>query len=219
MSRTRTRRIQQRILKRVWFAGAPLSLLSPAHWWQLSTKAKAWSSTKNTVRWVLPPWWRPSFRFFCIFRAWWALNVIMRADVLRLPQSPAQNNGCHNSSVRVVGAAQRPCQQDWCAAQCLRLWKLDFTPVNSGYNTLQIIEQCEKAVSKLTAHALVNGNYRHKFEKGDLSRTKLVFLEVITMNCLYLLDLLMLIMFFSKRIFLSLCDKIPLCRWSSVGLA
>jgi hypothetical protein len=54
---------------------------------------------------------------------------------------------------------------------------------NTGYNAFQIIEQCEKAVSKLTGYALVNENYRHKCEKGDFSRKRMVFLEVIIAPC------------------------------------
>jgi hypothetical protein len=60
---------------------------------------------------------------------------------------------------------------------------------NAGLNTLQIIKQCEIAVSKLIAYALVNENYLLKkkaaglfleqvFSCNDFKR--LVFLEVIT---------------------------------------
>jgi hypothetical protein len=52
---------------------------------------------------------------------------------------------------------------------------------NIGHNALQIIEQCEKAVSKLTGYAVVNDNYLHKCEKGDFqdfSRKQMAFLEV-----------------------------------------
>jgi hypothetical protein len=53
---------------------------------------------------------------------------------------------------------------------------------NAGLNTLQIIKQCEIAVSKLIAYALVNENYLLK-KKADFSCNdfkRLVFLEVIT---------------------------------------
>jgi hypothetical protein len=59
--------------------------------------------------------------------------------------------------------------------------KQSFDMGFAGLNTLQIIEQCEKAVSKLTACVVVNENYLQK-KKTDYSRNdykRLVFLEVI----------------------------------------
>lgn len=112
----------------------------------------------------------------------------------------------HSAPVYKIGA-----RLNVCACENLTLH------LSSGYNTLQIIEQCEKAVSKLMAHALVNGNYRHKFEKGDLSRKKLLFLEVIIVHCFYLLDFGGLISFFQAFELLErICDFIG-CKISHVA--
>jgi hypothetical protein len=53
---------------------------------------------------------------------------------------------------------------------------------DAGLNTLQIIKQCEIAVSKLIAYALVNENYllKKKAVSSCIDFKRLVFLEVIT---------------------------------------
>ncbi len=70
----------------------------------------------------------------------------------------------------------------WVSASTLNRVKCWHNICTAGLNTLQIIEQCNKSVSKLVAHALDNDNYLEPadIQRGtDFGRRRLVFLEVI----------------------------------------
>jgi hypothetical protein len=77
---------------------------------------------------------------------------------------------------------QAPVESKMGAYNLMHHAKHRFNMEYTGLNTLQIIKQCEVAVSKLTAYALTSENYLLK-KKADFSChdfKRLVFLEVIT---------------------------------------
>jgi hypothetical protein len=83
----------------------------------------------------------------------------------------------------------RPSTTRWVCASALNSFKCWHNIGTAGLNTLQIIEQCKKSVSKLVAHALDNDNYLEPADiaRGtDFGRRRLVFLEVnVAMKLFY----------------------------------